>query len=1329
MLDFYTIEKTYSKKDGGYTLVPEFIVGGKSTDLMIKGHSFYAVWDEQSGLWSTDEGDIQRFVDSDLFEEAEQLRSDFPVNVKTMKHFSTNKWIEWKNYCKSIPDNYRPLDNIILFSNNEIKKEDFATKRLPYPILAQNTPAYDTLMNTIYAPEERKKLEWAVGSIIAGDSKEIQKFIVLYGPPGSGKSTFLNIIQGMFQGYYSLFKAKDLTSNKDFALESMRSNPLFCVEHDGDLSRIEDNTLLNSIVSHEEIEVNEKYKSKYTMRFRSFLFMGTNKPVKITDSKSGIIRRLIDVSPTGKAVSKSEYNKLMKQIKFEYSGIAQHCLDVFTELGPSYYDSYIPLAMIGETNDIFNFIEDNFSLFSNEPEDGLTLSVLWKRYKEYCEDARVSYPLPRRVFKAEMKTYFNAFEERVGHQYSVYKGFKKEKFQDEPTVSTNEDEQNGSWLKFDQTASLLDEFCKDCLAQEANDRGTPLKRWDDVTTKLSEIDTKKLHYVLVPEEQNMIFIDFDLKNENGEKDYEKNVSAASTWPPTYAELSKSGSGIHLCYIYDGDPKDLSRLFAPDIEIKIFVGKSAMRRIVSRCNNIPVAHISGGLPLKEKRGKMIKEEIIKSEKVLRDLIRRNLNKEIHPGTKPSIDFIYKILDDAYKQGLKYDVSDLRQAIATFALNSTHQADYCFKMVNNMKFKSDESSDNTESRKEDEPIVFFDCEVFPNLFVIVLKVHKNNTRITLINPKPHEVEDLFKFKLIGYCNRQYDNHILYAASMGYTPMELYRLSQRIISGDTTAFFGEAYNLSYSDVYDFLSAANKMSLKKWEIKLHIHHQECPYKWDEPVPEEGWKTVAEYCGYDVDATEAVFEKNQGDWAARLILADWAHMTPNDTTNSLTTRLIIGNDPDPWSKYIYTDLSTIYPGYEYNAAGIDPSRYAKDTKIIQGKSIYKEKDPGEGGYAIGYPGIYYDVAVLDVASMHPHSAIRLKIFGEEYTARFEDIVEARVCIKNKDYEGAKRRLPEHVWHYLDDKKKAKSLSQALKTAIVSVYGLTSASFKHKLKDPRNKDNIVAKYGALFMINLEEEVKKRGYTVVHIKTDSIKIANADDYIIQFCMDYAKEYGFTFEHEDTYERMCIVNDAVFIGKYKEPHIDEETGKEIWWSATGTQFQIPYVLKTLFSKEPLTFYDLCQTMSVRTCMYLDLNEPREEIQGEYHNYHFVGKVGEFCPVKEGVGGGILLRELSKDQQESTGKRFAAVTGTKKQNTKDEAYRWMESETVKLLGLEGSIDRSYFDYLVDQAVDTIRQYGDFDLFVGGGRSEDWMRIPNVPDGIEEIPFEMVMNPPKNA
>ena len=85
-------------------------------------------------------------------------------------------------------------------------------------------------MSTLYDEENRRKIEWAVGSIVNGDSKKIQKFLVLYGAPGTGKSTVLNIIQKLFEGYYSVFDAKALgSSNNSFALEAFKTNPLVAI--------------------------------------------------------------------------------------------------------------------------------------------------------------------------------------------------------------------------------------------------------------------------------------------------------------------------------------------------------------------------------------------------------------------------------------------------------------------------------------------------------------------------------------------------------------------------------------------------------------------------------------------------------------------------------------------------------------------------------------------------------------------------------------------------------------------------------------------------------------------------------------------------------------------------------------------------------------------------------------------------------------------------------------------------------------------------------------------------------------------------------------------
>lgn len=1298
MLDFIKIRKNVPFRGKKLEIYPDFLTNIRSKDLMIKGHSFYAIWDEENNRWSTNELDVQRLVDKEVYEYANTLGGETEVDLKLLENYSSGKWGAWTRFCRDHPDSYKELDTSIIFANQDVKKTDYASKSLNYPLKKCKTPAYDEMMNVLYKPEEREKIEWAIGAIISGDSKKLQKFIVLYGGPGTGKSTVLNIIQMLFDGYYSTFDSKALGNrNSEFALEPFKNNPLIAIEHDGDLSKIDDNTRLNSIVSHEELVVNEKRKTMYTTRFHTFIFMGTNKPVRITDSKSGIIRRLIDVSPTGNTIKQKRYNELMEQITFELPGIASHCLDVYQKLGPKYYSGYMPLSMMAKTNDMYNFISDNYIFFEKESEEGITLATAWLRYKDYCNDALISYPLTKRVFKDELKDYFNIYRERWNGTTNWYQGFKTEKFEfnegKEKKHEEVEKESDETWLKFNKRVSLFDDMFQDCPAQYGNEDEKPNYKWSNVKTTLGDLDTKKLHYAKLP--TNIINIDFDLKDESGNKSLELNMAAASKWPPTYAELSKSGVGIHLCYIYDGDVNDLGYLFDTDIEIKKSVGNSSLRRKLTKCNDLPIATINSGLPLKEK--KVITEDGIKNERHLRNLIKKGLRKEIFPNTKPSVDYIYKVLDDAYKSGMKYDVMDMAPDIQQFALSSSHQADTCMKLVSKMHFQSDEPSENVE-QVDDRPIIFFDIEVFPNLFIVCWKKQGSDKVVRMINPKAHEIEELCKMKLVGFNNRRYDNHILYAAMMGYTNEQLFKLSTRIVNDkDKNAMFGEAYNLSYTDVYDFLSANNKMGLKKWEIQLGIHHVENGHPWDQPLDEKYWKEVADYCCNDVRATEAVWDANQADWKAREILAKIAELTVNDTTNSLTTKIIVGNDRNPQQHYIYTDLSTIFPGYEFSTTGIDKSRYNEGTKIVSGKSIYKGKDPGEGGYAIGNPGIYYKVALLDVESMHPHSAMRLKIFGEEYTLRFAEIVEARLAIKHKDFDHAKKMLGGKLAEYLDDPDQAKALANALKTAINSVYGLTSAKFSNKLKDPRNKDNIVAKYGALFMINLEEEVKKKGFTVVHIKTDSIKIADATPDIISFCMDYAKEYGYTFKHEATYEKMCIVNDSVYIAKYAMKDWCEKAygyipddiyDHEGQWTATGKQFQVPYVFKTLFSHEKIVFKDLCEVFSTQTALYLDMNEKLGE---DEHDYRFIGSIGEFCPVLPGTGGGVLLR--SQDD------KYNAVAGTKKPGKipkgEIDVYYWMESETVKLLGLEDKIDKSYYNALVNDAIETISQFGDFEQF----------------------------------
>lgn len=1332
-LDFVQVA-TKEVKGGVVELRPDFVVK-RSKDLMVQGQSFYAVWDNKAGLWSRDEYELRRLVDEMLYAEAEKLKAaGVECAVKPLSSFSNGGWKQFRAFVKNISDNSHPLDTQVTFLDSPVKRNDYVSRRLSYALAEGEMTAYNELIGKLYTEDERRKFEWAIGAIIEGDAKKIQKFLVFFGPGGTGKSTVMDIIMLLFGGlvksggYVSTFVAKDLVGNNNsFATEAFKDNPLVAIQQDGDLSRIEDNSKLNSVVSHDDMKINEKYKSTYDSKINAFLFMGTNKPVKITDSKSGLIRRLIDVNPTGVTHDPKRYHQLMAQIPFELGAIAYHCHQVYLKLGRSHYNGYEPRQMMLNTDIFYNFVEAYHDVFKKQ--DGVPFQQAWDMYKAYCVDANIIERLRKQQheFREELKGYFTDYFDRKminGVQLrKYYSGFKIQKFKEPVGADTTKFS-----LVLEETVSLFDAEMLDQPAQYGNADENPLKYWtdekryigdvfkkprkDQVNTHiLRDLDTSKLHFVKVPE--NHIVIDFDLKGKDGQKSRERNLEAAAEWPPTYAEFSKSGNGVHLHYIWDGDVSKLARVYSDGIEIKVYTGNASLRRRLSFCNNVPVAHLSTGLPFKENKP-MLDMSKLRSEKSLRDQITREIQtKAVMNHTKPSVDWIKHLMDQAYDSGMKYDLSDMRNKLIAFANNSTNQHEACIKQVLRMKFSSEgapaqtnETDDQPDIPVKDERLVFFDVEVYPNLLMICWKFQGSDSVVTMINPTPEQVRELFEYKLVGFYNRGYDNHILYARHLGKSNAELYELSHKLVN-NIRAQYMEAYNLSYADVRDF--STEKKSLKWWEIYLGLPHVEMDLPWDEPAPEDRWEDIAKYCANDVRATEAVFNHNHSDWIARQILANLSGLTENHTNPTHAQAIIFGREKNPQSSFIYTNLAEQFPGYRY------------DPYVKIDKSMYRGESVGEGGYVYAEPGIYRNVAVLDVASMHPHSIKALNYFGP-YTEKFVELMDARLAIKHtQEYMVEAAKKPSDAAYFLRKAKASleeartmmggklapylaefdvetssprdlKGISDALKLVINTVYGLTMTSYENPFRDPRNIDNIVAKRGALFMVDLKHFVQERGFKVIHIKTDSIKIPDATPEIIAEVQQFGEKYGYTFEHEETYDRICLINDAVFIAK-------KSNGE---WAATGAQFKHPYVFKTLFSRDPIVFQDLCETKQVKDVMYLDYNENDATPATPFEGMIFVGKTGSFVPVVPEEKGARLVRY--KDG------KFTSVQGAK-------GYDWMEAETVRhnhgdALGrmrfenldevVEGTgsiadiVDMSYFDKLAQDAIETIDKFGRYEDFV---------------------------------
>jgi len=298
------------------------------------------------------------------------------------------------------------------------------------------------------------------------------------------------------------------------------------------------------------------------------------------------------------------------------------------------------------------------------------------------------------------------------------------------------------------------------------------------------------------------------------------------------------------------------------------------------------------------------------------------------------------------------------------------------------------------------------------------------------------------------------------------------------------------------------------------------------------------------------------------------------------------------------------------------------------------------------------------------------------------------------------------------------------------------------------------------MEKLRREVQQRGGHVIHIKTDSIKLVNPTKELSDFVLNFGKQYGYTFEIESKYERICLVNHAVYIAlrdktdeswlkeckKAKKKADETETPyiEPTRWTATGAQFAHPYVFKRLFSHEPMEFWDFCEMKTVKTDLYLDYNERLPDVSSyEKEKSKIQTRIRKLN--KELLSPEISeedkekiereLKDLPKDievldEEIAKGHSYVFVgkagefmpvlpgcgggllmrkedSGSYGYAVGAKGYRWLESESMyHLKNWKEYIDIRYFRGLVDDAKDTIGKYCDFDIFVKG---EDGIITPD--------------------
>ena len=595
LVDFITIaikEKRSNNRSSDYEVYPEFIYSGK--DIVRKGGELYAFWHE--GKWYQDIDDLVKVIDATSYEKANEIKAKddrADVRVNRMDIHGSGLMKKFIEFCKNGKQSSIGFNQKILFSEDEMKREHYATTQLSYTPTDGPTDAFDEMFDVLYTEEELRKILWFIGAVLTNNIHRIHKFMYLYGSKGTGKGTAIQIFKMLFEGYYENIDLKSLTSNSEFASSGVKEVPIL-VDEDAILTNIQNDTYLLKMTAHEPITVNQKHKKPYPITFKGLLITASNQPFQVRNIDSGITRRAVVVEPTGEKLPRDDYDRLMNQIGFELPAIAAKAINVFYEYGAGYYEEYVSQKMLDQTDHIFSFMKE----VHRSLPDPVTLKQISELYKMYLEDIGWETKGYKRRIKIEAQRYYKDFEDSKmidGVRYrNIFSDFKEELLANEMNLPEKTD-----WLKqlgLGLNPSEFDEVASTYPAQLTTREGLPLSKWDNVTTTLADIKTSELHFVQIP--INHIVIDFDLKNESGIKDLDKNLENASKFPPTYMELSKSGQGVHLHYIYDGDVTKLASLYEDDIEIKVFTGKQALRRKLTYCNSLDIAHITTGLPQKE-----------------------------------------------------------------------------------------------------------------------------------------------------------------------------------------------------------------------------------------------------------------------------------------------------------------------------------------------------------------------------------------------------------------------------------------------------------------------------------------------------------------------------------------------------------------------------------------------------------------------------------------------------------------------------------------------------------------------------------------------------------
>lgn len=414
-------------------------------------------------------------------------------------------------------------------------------------------------------------------------------------------------------------------------------------------------------------------------------------------------------------------------------------------------------------------------------------------------------------------------------------------------------------------------------------------------------------------------------------------------------------------------------------------------------------------------------------------------------------------------------------------------------------------------------FYDFEVFMCDWLVVILTTQNEEIII-----HNDVELLKKTMnnincLIGFNNHNYDDLILAGIiSKNMTPVEVYKLSQKIINGENTSFYKKIANqLPTYDTKQELPPG--ISLKEIESNMGMNIIETPISFDldRPLTDTELMEVIKYCIHDVETTKKVFQyrkdyfeskidickefnlskldskKTRANLAAKVLqcnkskLPTQARLNKDRMLFTITDKLRKENIPQPILDF-YDNIQKRF------LAGEDFKELEKESLVFNLCGV--DHTYAFGGLHAARPNLFYEgnMLMVDVGSYYPSMIINFNFMSRasEHPELYKNLYDTR----------------------MEYKKKKDNKQQIYKILLNSTFGALKSEF-NDLYDPVMSNNICIN-GQLLLTDLIVSLKDYS-KIIQSNTDGILLAYDDNdlpKIIELCKEWENNYGLNLDYD-------------------------------------------------------------------------------------------------------------------------------------------------------------------------------------------------------------------------